>query len=107
MNYPDNKDNELQRRERELQERKRANRLREIEAEINQPPLHQTTKHQDSQRSPQPWYKKLANLGKFVAIVVTIVVSIQLAGTLSYVIIVGAVVWVAYKLFFESDHSKK
>ncbi|MEW5858084.1 MAG: hypothetical protein AB1861_11980 [Cyanobacteriota bacterium] len=107
MNSPDNKDNELQRREQELQERERANRLREIEAEINQPPLHQTTKHQDPQSSPQRWYKKLANVAKFLAIVVTVVVSIKLAATLSSVIIVGAVGWVAYKLFFEGERSKQ
>ncbi len=107
MNSQDDNDNEILRQERELQERERAIRLREIEAEINPPPLHQTKKHQPLESSPKRWYGTLATVGKFLALVVAVVVAIKLATTLAYVIMIGAVAWVAYKLFFERDRSKR
>ena len=107
MNSQDNQDNELRRRERELQEREHQIRLREIEAEINQPPLHQTQKHQPPEKSVKQWYGKLLGVGKFLAVVVAVVVAFKVAVSLAYVVIVGAVAWVAYKIFLESDRSKR
>lgn len=107
MNSPDDKEQQLRRREQELKARKHEIRLRELEAEIKEPPIYQTVKHQAPERSPQRGYGQLVKVGKFLAIVVAVVVSIQIATSLAYVILVGAVAWVAYKLFFESDRSKK
>ena len=107
MNSQNDNQNELQRREREIQERERAIRLRELEAEINQPPLYQTQKHQPPESSRQQRYGKLVNVGKFLALLVAVAVSFKIATTLASVILVGAVAWVAYKLFFEGDRSKR
>ena len=107
MNSQDNQDNELRRRERELKEREHQIRLREIEAEINQPPLHQTQKHQSPESSVKQWYGKLLGVGKFLAVVVAVVVAFKVAASLAYVVIVGAVAWVAYKIFLERDRAKR
>lgn len=107
MNSPDDKEQELRRREQELKAREHEIRLRELEAEIKEPPMFQTVKHQASEPSPYRGYGQLVKVGKFLAIVVAVVVSIKIATSLAYVILVGAVAWVAYKLFFESDRSKK
>ena len=107
MNSQDNQDNELRRRERELKEREHQIRLREIEAEINQPPLHKTQKHQPPESSVKRWYGKLLSVGKFLAVVVAVVVAFKVAVSLAYVVIVGAVAWVAYKIFLEKDRAKR
>lgn len=107
MNSQDDKENKLRRRERELQAREQAIRLRELEAEINQPPLLQTVKHREPNSSLTPWYGKLVKVGKFLAVVVAVVIAIRVATSLATVIMVGAVAWVAYKIFLESDRSKR
>jgi hypothetical protein len=99
--------NEIQRLERELQERERKIRLRELEAEINQSPLYQTTKDKPSEKSLKQRYKTLVNVGKFLVLVVAVAVTFKIATTLASVILVGAVAWVAYKLFFEGKRSKR
>ncbi len=108
MNSHNNdQEDEFQRLERELQERERAIRLREIEAEINQPPLYQTQKQQPPESSLKQRYGQLVNIGKFLGLVVAVVVAFKIASTLASVILVGAVAWVAYKLFLERDRSKR
>lgn len=106
MNSEDDQENELRRREKELQAREQQLRLRELEAEINQPPLHQTIKHQKSEHTVTPWSAKFLDVGKFLAVVIAVVVSIKIATSLAPVIILGAVAWVGYKIFWESDRSK-
>lgn len=99
--------NEIQRLERELQERERKIRLRELEAEINQPPLYPTTKDKPSEKSLKQRYKTLVNVGKFLALVVVVAVSFKIAAMLATVILVGGVAWVAYKLFFDGDRKRR
>lgn len=106
MTPQNHNENELRRREQELQERERAIRLRELEAEINQPPLHQTQKHKPTESSLRRWYGKLANVAKFLVLVVAVVLTIRIATSLAFVLMVGTVAWVAYKLFFEEKRSK-
>jgi ferric-dicitrate binding protein FerR (iron transport regulator) len=107
MNSQDDNENELQRKERELQERENALRLRELEAEINQPPLYETAKHQEPEGSVKRRFGQLVNVAKFLAIVVAVVVTIKVGLTLAYVLMIGAIAWVAYKIFLESDRSKR
>lgn len=104
MNSPDNQPNELQRREQELRAREKALRLRELEAEISSvdPPLHRTVKHEREDKL-QSWKKKLIVGGKFFALVVAGIVSVKVATWLAGLVIVGAVIWFTYKLFFESE----
>jgi hypothetical protein len=107
MNSEDDKENELHRRKKELQERERSIKLRELEAEINQTPLYQSKKHQPPENSLQRWYGKLITVGKFLAIVIAVAVSFKIATSLATIILIGGVAWVAYKLFFESNSSKR
>ncbi|HEY9638756.1 MAG TPA: hypothetical protein V6D14_35560 [Coleofasciculaceae cyanobacterium] len=107
MNSQDDQEKELRRREQELQAREHAIRLRELESEINQPLVHQTVKHREPESSLKRWYRQLVNVGKFVGIVVAVVVGIKVATWLATVIIVGGIAWVAYKLFFEGDRRSR
>lgn len=106
MSSQDDQENELQRLERQLKEREHALRLREIEAEINQPPIHETVKHKEVERAPKRWYGKIVPVVQFLAIVVAVVVAMRVAMALAYAVIVGAIAWIAYKLFLERDRSK-
>lgn len=109
MNSQNDQENEFQRLERELHERERAIRLREIQAEINepQPPLYQTKKHQPSESLLKQRYRQLLNVGKFFVLVIAVAVSFKIASSLATVILVGGVSWVAYKLFFDRERSKR
>lgn len=105
-----NREEELRRREKELQDREMAIRLRELEDELRQPPLYSTVKHstasrQKPQSSIQPGYGGLVKVGKFLALVVGVVVAMRIAVWLATVIMVGGIAWVAYKLFLEGDRS--
>jgi hypothetical protein len=108
MNSPSDKERELRRRQKELEERERAIRLRELEAEINQidPPVYPTTRH--TTEKPRKFFslKKLANIGKFFALVVVTVISLKIASWLTGVIIVAGIAGLGYILFFKSDNRK-
>lgn len=106
MSSQDDRETELQRLERQLKEREHALRLREIEAEINQPPVYETVKHKEGERAPKRWYGKLVPIVQFLGIVVAVVVAMRVAAALAYVFIVGAISWIAYKLFLERDRTK-
>lgn len=101
------REQELQRRELELQEREREIRLRELEAEIyqEQPPIHQTTKHEPPQKPKKPWLRKLVNIGKFFALVVVVILSIRVALWLAYASMVLGIAFIAYQLFFDGKRS--
>ncbi len=106
MNSQDDRENEVQRRERELQAREQALRLRELETEIAQRLLYQTVKHREPETRLDRRDRQFATVGKFLALVIVVVVTIKLVTWLATVVIVGTVAWVAYKLFLERDRSK-
>ena len=89
----------LQRREQELQEREFSLRLRELEAEVNQPPL-KTVKHAKAKGAVRPWYRTFFKVGKFFVLLVVAAVAIKIAAGLAGVLILLAVFWAAYKVFF-------
>jgi Flp pilus assembly protein TadB len=96
----------MRRREQDLQERERALRLRELEAELYQqtqptePPVSPTTKHQATSRSLNRRVRQAIEIAKFLGIVVAIVVAAKVATWLATVAIIGGIAFVAYKLFF-------
>ncbi|MBC1240226.1 DUF3040 domain-containing protein [Nostoc sp. 2RC] len=94
---------ELEQRERILREREVELRLREMEAKIHtaDAPFHKTVKHQP-ENSPKPWIKKLILGGKLFALGVVALVAVRIASALAGLIIVAALGWMSYKLFFES-----
>ncbi|MBD2460502.1 hypothetical protein H6G89_05535 [Oscillatoria sp. FACHB-1407] len=115
MKPQDNREEELRRREQELRERELQLRLRELEAEIHQlppqpsypsaqqPPLLHPTKHEPPPTKFQTWLKKLTTVGKFLAIVVAVIVAVRVASWLATVVIVAGIAWLAYKILFETD----
>jgi hypothetical protein len=100
---------ELRRREARLKERELELRLRELDAEINQPPLHQTVKHtpREPQSQPQVWMRKAKKIAIFCGIVVGVVVLMRLAAMLASFVIVAAMAFVIYKLFFDDRSTEK
>ncbi|XHX79208.1 MAG: hypothetical protein RBJ76_04555 [Stenomitos frigidus ULC029] len=107
MNSPNQSDEAYQQHEKELQAREHALRLRELEAELHQQTPLPTTKHQPPLRSMQLWTKKAKNIALFVGIVVVTVVAIKIATQLAAGVMVLAIAWIAYKIFFERSGSKK
>ena len=109
MSSENDNNSEIQRREKELEERERAIRLREMEAEIYkvEPPLYEPAKHEVPESFRQRWSKKLILAGKFSIIVVAVVAAVKIGTWLATAVIVGALSWVGYKLFFESDKPHK
>ncbi|NES87403.1 MAG: DUF962 domain-containing protein [Moorea sp. SIO2B7] len=112
MNSQNDKHNELQRREKELEERERSLRLRELEAEIYQrekaqdPPLYETRKDNPPDSKLKRWGRKLANVGKFLAVVIGVVVTMRIAYWLALMVMVTGIGWISYKIFLESDRPK-
>jgi hypothetical protein len=106
MNSPNDKEHELKRFEQEIRKREQALRLRELEAEINPPPLYQTVKHEQPEGKLQEWGKKFVKLGKFLGMVLVVVVTMQIGIKLAYVLVIGVISWVAYQIFFHEDRSK-
>jgi len=105
MNSPQDKHEELQRWELELQAREQELQLREQQVN-GQVPFYQTTKEPPTDKL-KGWQRKLLNVGKFVGVVVAVTAAMQIAAWLAYAIIVGAIAWVAYKIFLESDRPPK
>lgn len=103
MTPPDERNDELERRERELREREIEIRLREMEADINSQdaPFHQTQKHL-AQKNQKSWMKKAILGGKLFLIGVVAIAAVKVAAAVSGMIILGLVVWVTYKLFSDS-----
>lgn len=106
MTSPNNKNRELQRREHDLIQRERELRLRELEAEINQPPLYETVKHEQPEGKLQRWGRKLVMFGKFLAFVVGTVLVIRISTAIAMIMIIGVIGFIGYKLFLEGDGKK-
>jgi Flp pilus assembly protein TadB len=119
MNFqPENdKENALQRREQELQERERIVRLRELEAEIHSKsrdkeiPIHQTERLNSKENSLKRSWRKLITWAKFIGFVIVgigvVWVGVQVGIFLTYALIASLVGFVGYKLFLEKDRSNK
>lgn len=105
MNSKEEKAKDLELRERELQQRERELRLREIESEIYQqePQVHQTQKHQKPEGQLNKWGRKLARFGKFLAVVIAVVITIRIAYWLALVMMVGGIAWLGYEIFWKDD----
>ncbi|BAY62937.1 hypothetical protein NIES22_30130 [Calothrix brevissima NIES-22] len=101
------RNHDLEQRERDLRQREVELRLREMEADLNpsNAPFHKTVKH-PSEKFSQPWMKK-AILGlQLFGIGVAVLVAARIAATVAGIVMFGALVWMAYKLFLESPKNK-
>lgn len=97
---------DLQHREQDLKERELSIRFRELEAEVNQPPP-KAIKHDKTKSAVKPRYRLLFKVGKFVALMVVAGVAIRIAAGFANVLILLAIAWAVYKVFFESDRPKR
>lgn len=104
------KEEALRQRERDLQARETAIRLRELEAEI-EPPVLRTTKHDQPESTVQQTTRKLLKMAKFVGLVavagVVFVVVWRVATFLLTFLVVGIVAWVIYKVFLQPDRPQR
>ncbi|HBE20643.1 MAG TPA: hypothetical protein DEG17_25275 [Cyanobacteria bacterium UBA11149] len=106
MNSPRDRASDLQRLEEDIKKREQALRLRELEAEIDRPPLYQTVKHEQSEGKLQQWGRKLLLFGKFIAFVVAGIVVVRISTILAGIAIVGIIGFIGYKIFLEGDRNK-
>ena len=107
MNSPNQFEDASRQRENELREREHALRLRELEAELHQPAPLPTSKHHEPMRSVQRWAKRAKHIAIFIGIVVVTMVTVKIATQLAAGVMVLGIAWVAYKIFFERNGSKK
>lgn len=104
-----NRQKELAEREREIAERERALRLREMEMELYkaEPPLYQTLKEEPVESKLQRWGRQLKRAGKYALMVVVVFAAVRVGTMVASAVIVGAIAWVGYQLFFGSDKPNK
>jgi Flp pilus assembly protein TadB len=105
-----NQEDAFRQRERDLQAREMAIRLRELESEIA-PPVLQTTKHDRPESTVQQTTRKFLKAAKFIGLVavagVVFVVVWRVATVLLTFLVIGIVAWVIYKLFLEPDRPQR
>lgn len=100
MNSQSSNDEELHRHEREL-------RLREIEAEINQPSLSRIANDQEAKGALNRRHKQIREVTKFVGIVIAVVVAVRVARWLATAVVISAIVWIVYTIFFKNDRNRR
>ncbi|WP_414563356.1 MULTISPECIES: hypothetical protein [unclassified Anabaena] len=108
MTSQDDHHQELAQRERILREREVELRLREMESDIHTPnaPFQKTVKHQPH-NFQKPWVKKLILGGKLFAFGVVALVAVKIASAVAGIMIIAALAWISYKLFFESKQNHR
>lgn len=103
--YKQMKEEELGRREAELKARELQIRMRELEAELDATPVHPTYKHEKPSPKKRNWLKQLPSIGKFLLMVVAVIVAIRIATWLATAVLILGLGWVGYKLFLEGDRT--
>ncbi|MGL5195658.1 MAG: hypothetical protein ACRC8Y_18910 [Chroococcales cyanobacterium] len=104
-----NRQKELAEREREIAERERSLRLRELQMDLYtaKAPLYQTIKDEPVESKLQRWGRQIKQFGKYALMVVVVFAAVRVGTMLASAVIVGAIAWVGYKLFFGSDKPNK
>ena len=103
MDAFDHIEEQIRRQEDRVKARELKQRLEEIERGLVEPPVQPTTKHTEPTKTKtKPFSKKIADIGKFLLIVVTVIVAIRLAAWIGTIMMVMGITWMAYKLFLES-----
>ena len=119
MNSNDDQEKELRRKQKELEEREKLLRLKELENEIyeraerekedrirdqqKEPDFYPTRKDNPPENKLVRWQKKAMNIVKFGGFMVAAFITIKVAYTLSLVIMITGIGWFAYKIFIEKD----
>jgi TolA-binding protein len=102
MKSPEEHEQELQRLEKQLRERETELRLRELESQITQEKaqFYQTTKVDSLEKGKMQQGKVILGLKLFELAVVGIIL-VRVASFVASAVIVGTLVFVGYKLFFD------
>lgn len=119
MTTPEDKEQELRRKELEIQAREQEIRLRELEikiyeeqtqareVDVPEPPFYATKKHQTPENSLQKFGKKLVKFGKFAGFVVAgiafIRVGFLLAMWITYLVLAGSIAFIGYQIFLNDE----
>ncbi|MEM6448177.1 MAG: hypothetical protein AAF704_16675 [Cyanobacteria bacterium P01_D01_bin.123] len=107
MNAGD-KPQHLQQELRELEDRERSLRLRELELEIEQPATDVQVEVMPKESGLvgsrlRRWRRKIVMAAKFFGLVIAIIVAVRVAAWLAGAVMVVGIAWLAYQLFFDSD----
>ncbi len=95
MSSQDERNQRVQ-RQVEMRLRERSDKIPDSEV-----PFHQTIKHLPED-SPKPWMKKVIFGLKLFGIGVAVLVAVRVAAVLAGFVITATLIWIVYKLFFES-----
>lgn len=102
MKSPEDKYQDIERIERQLQEKETKQRLRELEGEVNAKDVnYKSVKHQP-EASEAVRQKKVVLGLKLFALAVVAIVAVKVASVVAGIVIVGLLSFVGYKLFFSS-----
>ena len=103
MDAFDKIEEEIRRQEDRVKARELKQRLNELEKGLVEPPVQPTVKHTEPiQRKKASLSKKITDIGKFMLVVVSVIVAIRLAAWVGTIVMVPGITWMAYKLFLES-----
>lgn len=103
MDAFDEIEEKIRQREEALKARELKIRLREIEQELDNIPVQPTAKHREvAGPKSRKMLRKITEIGKFLLIVIGVIVAIRVAAWISTLVILFGVSWVVYKLFIES-----
>lgn len=103
MSAFDDIEEKILRKEKEIEAREIRARLREIESELDNIPVTPTYKHEETvAKKSRGFLQQISDIGKFVLIVFSVVVAIRVANWVGLAIMVISLVWISYKLFFDS-----
>lgn len=122
MTNPEDREQELRRKELEIQAREQEIRLRELETQIYheqrqerelntpEPPLYETRKHQPPESGLRKFSRKLVKFGKFAGFVVIGIAFIRvgfLVGMwITYLAMTGIIAFVGYQIFLNDGENK-
>jgi hypothetical protein len=121
------RESDFLRREEELRQRELELRIRELEGELKareskfqetasphasgtnrdpkiaEPSVTPTSKYDGKKTRWQKWNGKIWLGAQFIGLVVVVIALIRVSNMLGWALILGMLVWVAYKIFFETD----
>jgi Flp pilus assembly protein TadB len=105
MKSPDEYDEMVQRIERQIREKETQHVVPEQKKEenkIQEVKFYNTTKH-EAENSGKLWQKKAVLGLKLFGVAVVGIVAVRVASFVAGVVIIGALVFVSYKLFFDNN----
>lgn len=106
MDSFDDIEEKIRRREKEVEAREIKARLKEIENDLEKIPGSSTQKHVEvvtptTVVKSRGFLEQMSDVGKFILIIFSVIVAIRVAAWVGFAVMMGAVIWVSYKLFLD------